>query len=65
MVKDSGGSSATAKSVNVGSSEGGEGTMVVSSADAGDSDTMKQQKKQQIDNYHPAYADHIRKKQRI
>jgi len=58
VVKNAGNSSATAKSVNTGTTEG---TMVVSNDNGSDSDTIKQQKKQQIDNYQPVYMDHIKK----
>jgi len=64
IVAGGGGSSATAKSLSAGTNEG-EGTMVVSNADAGsDSDTIKQQKKEKMENYHPPYADHIKKNKR-
>jgi len=64
-IKHGSGSSATAKSLSSGTNEG-EGTMVtVSSADGGsDSDTIKQQKKEKMENYHPPYADHIKKNKR-
>jgi serine/threonine protein kinase len=55
VVKGAGGSSATAKSVNLGTIEG-DGTMVtIGSTDDGDSDTIKQKKQQQINDYQAPY----------